>query len=104
MLQASVSRQLLYPCLQTCFAGSTEKGRVRSRLSMTPLPCWVSQKGMPTASTNRRSMLLVIFRFAPAPMTSSGCFASYAHQGPWAQGTILLGTLLLVVFYTCLRE
>ena len=51
----------------------------RARLSMTPLPCCVSQKGMPTASTKWRSMLDVILRFAPAPITSSGCRAVCAQ-------------------------
>lgn len=43
---------------------------------MTPLPIWVSQKGSPVASTSWRSMLDVIFLFAPAPITSSGCLAA----------------------------
>ena len=45
------------------------------RSSSTPLPIWVVTKGMPVLSTNSPSILLVILRFAPAPMTSTGAFA-----------------------------
>ena len=51
-----------------------------ARESITPFPIWVSQKGSPVESTSWRSMLLVILRFAPAPITSSGCLAACMHS------------------------
>ena len=51
-----------------------------ARLSMTPLPIMVSQKGMRISSTNWRSMLDVSLRFAPAPMTNSGWVQAWAAE------------------------
>ena len=51
-----------------------------SRASMTPLPIWLSTQGILVSSTKRRSMLDVILRFAPAPITRSGCLHACAQK------------------------
>jgi hypothetical protein len=43
--------------------------------STTPLPIWVVKNGMPSLSTNSRSILLVVLRIEAAPTISSGRLA-----------------------------
>lgn len=63
---------------------------------MTPLPIWDSTQGILVRSTNWRSMLEVILRLAPAPITSSGCLETCAHarqEGSEAYSTLIQWSL-----------
>ena len=61
------------------------------RSSITPLPNWVVRNGMPVFSINCSSILPVIVRLAPAPITSTGdlAFSSASTAARTALGSAL---------------
>lgn len=64
---------------------------------MTPLPIWLSTQGILVSSTKRRSMLDVILRFAPAPITSSGCLHACAQAVKLHSFSVFCGKLCWLV-------
>ena len=73
MIRSELSMALCRKSLAEREALPRKSGSLSSR---TPLPIWVLMKGIPVLSTNARSIRAGSLRLAPAPIRSSGFFAS----------------------------